>query len=86
MASGEMTSGEYIEHHLSNLTYGRMPDGHMAVCGKPRRSGRDGVLGDPCRLVRLVARTRSRVSTGFLASSRVERRPEFQECFSARLR
>lgn len=27
MAGKEQTSGEYIEHHLTNLTYGRHPDG-----------------------------------------------------------
>jgi len=27
MASGNPTSGEYISHHLTNLTYGRLPDG-----------------------------------------------------------
>ncbi|MYD44080.1 MAG: F0F1 ATP synthase subunit A [Gammaproteobacteria bacterium] len=27
MATGEVTSTEYIQHHLTNLTYGRMPDG-----------------------------------------------------------
>ena len=28
MASGELTSGAYIKHHLQNLTYGKFPDGH----------------------------------------------------------
>ena len=28
MASSELTSGDYIKHHLQNLTYGRHPDGH----------------------------------------------------------
>ena len=27
MASGEVTTTEYIQHHLTNLTFGRMPDG-----------------------------------------------------------
>ena len=27
MASQELTSGEYIQHHLTNLTYGQLPDG-----------------------------------------------------------
>ncbi len=32
MASGEtITSGEYISHHLTNLTYGRFPDGHWGL-------------------------------------------------------
>jgi len=31
-ASGsEQTSGEYIVHHLTNLTYGRHPDGHWGL-------------------------------------------------------
>jgi F-type H+-transporting ATPase subunit a len=28
MASGELTSGAYIKHHLQNLTFGQFPDGH----------------------------------------------------------
>lgn len=28
MASEELTSTGYIQHHLTNLTYGRFPDGH----------------------------------------------------------
>jgi len=28
MASGTLTSIEYIRHHLTNLTYGKFPDGH----------------------------------------------------------
>jgi len=32
MASAEtQSSGEYIQHHLTNLTFGRFPDGHWAV-------------------------------------------------------
>jgi F-type H+-transporting ATPase subunit a len=32
MASGEtITSSEYIQHHLTNLTFGRFPDGHWGV-------------------------------------------------------
>jgi len=27
MASGTQTSAEYIQHHLTNLTYGKLPDG-----------------------------------------------------------
>jgi F-type H+-transporting ATPase subunit a len=27
MASAALTTGEYIQHHLTNLTYGRLPDG-----------------------------------------------------------
>lgn len=28
MASDTLTSGQYIKHHLTNLTYGQHPDGH----------------------------------------------------------
>jgi len=28
MASETLTSGEYIKHHLQNLTFGQLPDGH----------------------------------------------------------
>jgi F-type H+-transporting ATPase subunit a len=28
MASGNLTSSEYIKHHLTNLTYGKFPEGH----------------------------------------------------------
>jgi len=31
MAAGTITSTEYIRHHLSNLTYGRFPDGHWGM-------------------------------------------------------
>ena len=32
MASGEtVTSSEYIQHHLTNLTFGRFPDGHWGI-------------------------------------------------------
>ena len=32
MAGSEtLTSGEYIKHHLTNLTYGQFPDGHWGV-------------------------------------------------------
>ena len=32
MASGEtITSSEYISHHLTNLTFGRFPDGHWGL-------------------------------------------------------
>ena len=27
-SSGTLTSSEYIQHHLTNLTYGRFADGH----------------------------------------------------------
>lgn len=31
MASGTQTSAEYIQHHLTNLTYGRHPDGSWGL-------------------------------------------------------
>lgn len=31
MVAQELTSGEYIKHHLTNLTYGKMPDGSWAL-------------------------------------------------------
>jgi F-type H+-transporting ATPase subunit a len=31
MASDTLTSSEYIKHHLTNLTYGRFPDGHWGL-------------------------------------------------------
>jgi len=30
-ASETITSGEYIKHHLTNLTYGQFPDGHWGL-------------------------------------------------------
>lgn len=31
MASETLTSSEYIKHHLTNLTYGKFPDGHWGM-------------------------------------------------------
>lgn len=31
MASDALTSTEYIKHHLTNLTYGKFPDGHWGL-------------------------------------------------------
>ncbi len=31
MAGQELTSGEYIKHHLTNLTYGQLPDGSWGL-------------------------------------------------------
>ncbi|MCB1801855.1 MAG: F0F1 ATP synthase subunit A, partial [Gammaproteobacteria bacterium] len=32
MAGSEtLTSGEYIKHHLTNLTFGKFPDGHWGI-------------------------------------------------------
>lgn len=38
MATGEVTSQEYIEHHLTNLTYGRMPDGTYQFAHNPQEA------------------------------------------------
>lgn len=42
MASGEVTSQEYIEHHLSNLTYGQMPDGTFQFAQNPEQAAEMG--------------------------------------------
>ena len=42
MATGEITSAEYIEHHLSNLTYGRMPDGTWQFAENPAEAAEMG--------------------------------------------
>ena len=31
MAGDTLTSGEYIKHHLTNLTYGQLPDGSWGI-------------------------------------------------------
>ncbi len=31
MASEQLTSGEYIKHHLQNMTFGQHPDGHWGL-------------------------------------------------------
>jgi F-type H+-transporting ATPase subunit a len=31
MASGTLTSTDYIQHHLQNLTFGKLPDGHWGL-------------------------------------------------------
>ena len=42
MATGEITPAEYIEHHLSNLTYGRMPDGTWQIAENPEQAAEMG--------------------------------------------
>ena len=31
MSADTLTSSEYIRHHLTNLTYGKFPDGHWGL-------------------------------------------------------
>ena len=33
MASESITSTEYIQHHLTNLVYGKLPSGHVGADG-----------------------------------------------------
>ena len=35
MAAGTITSGEYIKHHLTNLTFGQFPDGSWGIAHTP---------------------------------------------------
>ena len=35
MSSNAPTSQEYIQHHLTNLTYGQLPDGSWAIAHSP---------------------------------------------------
>ena len=35
MAGEDQTSGEYIQHHITNLTYGQLPDGSWALAHIP---------------------------------------------------
>ena len=35
MASNAPTSQEYIQHHLTNLTYGQLPDGSWGIAHSP---------------------------------------------------
>jgi len=41
--NGTLTSGEYIRHHLTNLTYGQNPDGSWSFAENAE------FLGDSCR-------------------------------------
>ncbi len=38
MTGEALTSSEYIKHHLQNLTYGRLPDGHWALAHTPEQA------------------------------------------------
>ena len=44
MASGELTSKEYIGHHLTNLTYGRHPDGTWGFAGNAEEAADMGFI------------------------------------------
>ena len=39
MAGSEtLTSGEYIKHHLTNLTFGQFPDGHWGIANSAEQA------------------------------------------------
>lgn len=42
MATGEITSKEYIEHHLTNLTFGRTPEGTWEFAQSPAEAAEMG--------------------------------------------
>lgn len=42
MASANLTSDSYIEHHLTNLTYGRYPDGTWGLAQSPEAAANMG--------------------------------------------
>ena len=44
MATGEVTSKEYIEHHLTNLTFGQMPDGSWQFAQNPEQAAEMGFM------------------------------------------
>ena len=44
MASGEITSKEYIGHHLTNLTYGRHPDGTWGFAENAEQAAEMGFM------------------------------------------
>jgi F-type H+-transporting ATPase subunit a len=44
MASGELTSGAYIKHHLQNLTYGKFPDGHWGFANSAAEAKEMGFM------------------------------------------
>ena len=44
MATGEVTQKEYIDHHLTNLTYGQMPDGTWQFATNADELGQMGFL------------------------------------------
>ena len=44
MAGEDQTSGEYIQHHITNLTYGQLPDGSCALAHTPEEIKSMGFL------------------------------------------
>jgi F-type H+-transporting ATPase subunit a len=44
MASGTQTSSEYIQHHLTNLTYGRHPDGTWGLAHSAEEAAEMGFM------------------------------------------
>ena len=44
MASGELTSSEYIKHHLQNLTFGKFPDGHWGFAHSSQEAADMGFM------------------------------------------
>ena len=43
--SGEaQTAGEYIKHHLQNLTYGKFPDGHWGLAENAEQAKEMGFM------------------------------------------
>jgi len=44
MASGELTSGAYIKHHLQNLTFGKFPDGHWGFAHSSEEAAEMGFM------------------------------------------
>lgn len=44
MAGEDQTSGEYIQHHITNLTYGQLPDGGWALAHTPEEIKSMGFL------------------------------------------
>ena len=44
MAGEDQTSGEYIQHHITNLTYGQLPDGSWALAHTPEEIKSMGFL------------------------------------------
>ncbi|MCU7960450.1 MAG: F0F1 ATP synthase subunit A [gamma proteobacterium symbiont of Bathyaustriella thionipta] len=42
MSSDALTSSEYIRHHLTNLTFGQLPDGHWGIAENIEEAGQMG--------------------------------------------
>ena len=60
MSSGTKTTADYIQHHLTNLTYGQLPDG-LGFCPQCRGSSPNGILVNQRRFHGLVYWPRTRV-------------------------